>query len=218
MQTLTETVLQQGLGNRVLTQAQLERALGGVSAAARYGLVNRALKADELLQVRRGLYVLSPRLRTEPVHPFALAQAIVHGSYISLETALSYHGWIPESVAVVASVVPGRKSVTLEHPTLGTFTFHPLALNRLSFLEAIERRQFGSQAALVAKPLRALLDLVAMRKLEWQGLEFVTEGLRIDSHALAGISRDDLASLEQVYQQRRPNEFLRRLGEELQLD
>lgn len=215
MQTLTENLLQQGLGHRVLTQAQLERALG-VSAAARYGLVNRALKADELVQVRRGLYVVSPRLRTEPVHPFALAQAIVHGSYISFETALSYHGWIPESVAVVASVVPGRKSLALDHPTLGGFSFHPLALNRISFLEAVERRQFGSQAALIAKPLRALLDLVALRKLEWQGLEFVTEGLRIDSHSLASISRNDLASLEQVYKQRRPNVFLRRLAGELQ--
>ncbi|GFE83193.1 hypothetical protein GCM10011487_51930 [Steroidobacter agaridevorans] len=216
MQTLTENLLQQGLGDRILTQAQLERALG-VSAAARYGLVNRALKADELVQVRRGLYVVSPRLRTEPVHPFALAQAIVHGSYISFETALSYHGWIPESVAVVASVVPGRKSLVLDHPTLGGFSFHPLALNRTSFLEAVEGRQFGSQAALVARPLRALLDLVALRKLEWQGLEFVTEGLRIDSDGLASIGTNDLASLEQLYKQRRPNVFLRRLAGELQL-
>ena len=214
MQTLTETLLHQGLGDRILTRAQLERALD-VGAAARYGLVNRALKASELVQVRRGLYVLSPRLRTEPVHPFALAQAIVRGSYVSLETALSIHGWIPESVPVIASVVPGRKSVMLEHPALGSFAFHPLALERAGFLEAVERRQFGSQVALVAKPVRALLDLVALRKLEWQGLEFLTEGLRIDSHSLAGASRDDLESLEHVYQQRRPNEFLRRLTEEL---
>lgn len=214
MQTLTETLLQQDLGNRVLTQAQLERALDA-DPAARYGLVNRALKANELVRVRRGLYLLSPRLRTEPVHPFALAQAIVHGSYVSFETALSHHGWIPESVPVIASVVPGRKSLTLDHASLGSFTFHPLALNPSSFLEAIERRQFGSQVALVAKPLRALMDLVASRKLEWQGLAFLTDGLRIDSHSLASARRKDLKPLEQLYQQRRPNEFLRRLAKEL---
>lgn len=214
MQTLTETLLQQGLGNRVLTQAQIERALDA-GPAARYGLVNRALKANELLRVRRGLYLLSPRLRTEPVHPFVLAQAIVHGSYVSLETALSHHGWIPESVPVIASVVPGRKSLALDHASLGNFAFHPLALKSGGFLEAVERRQFGSQVALVAKPLRALMDLVALRKLEWQGLTFLTDGLRIDSDSLARARRKDLKPLEQVYQQRRPNEFLRRLTEEL---
>lgn len=215
VQTLTESLLRQGLTNRVLTESQLQRTLGG-SPSARYGLVNRALKADELIRVRRGLYLLSPRLRTEPVHPFGVAQAIVHGSYVSFETALSHHGWIPESVRVVASVAPGRKSVTLEHPMFGSFAFHPLALNRSCFLESIERVEFGSQVALVAKPLRALMDLVAFRKLEWQGMAFLTEGLRIDGHSLAAARRTDLQALEHVYQQKRPKEFLRRLAKELQ--
>lgn len=215
VQTLTESLLRRGLTNRILTETQLQRALGG-SASVRYGLVNRALKADELVRVRRGLYVLSPRLRTEPVHPFGVAQAIAHGSYISFETALSHHGWIPESVHVIASVVPGRKSVTLEHPMFGAFSFHPLALNRSYFLESIERRESGSQVALVAKPLRALMDLVAFRKLEWQGMAFLTEGLRIDRHSLAAARRTDLQVLQHVYQQKRPNEFLSRLAEKLQ--
>lgn len=215
MQTLTENLLQQGLTNRVLTEAQLQRVLGG-NPAVRYGLVNRALKSNELIRIRRGLYSLSPRLRTEPVHPFGVAQAIVHGSYVSFETALSHHGWIPESVRIIASVVPGRKSITLDHPTFGSFTFHPLAMNRSCFLESVERREFGSQVALMAKPLRALMDLVAFRKLEWQGMEFLTEGLRIDAHSLAAARRADLQTLQHVYQQKRPNEFLRRLAEELE--
>lgn len=214
MQTLTENLLRQGLTNRVLTEAQLQRVLGD-NPSVRYGLVNRALKANELIRVRRGLYTLSPRLRTEPVHPFGVAQSIVHGSYVSFETALSHHGWIPESVRIVASVVPGRKSVALDHPMFGSFTFHPLALNRSYFLESVERQEFGLQVALVAKPLRALMDLVAFRKLEWQGMEFLTDGLRIDGQSLAAARRADLQALQQVYQQKRPNEFLRRLAAEL---
>jgi len=46
MQTLTESLIEQGLNNRVLSERQLERAVGG-EAARRYGLVNRALKANE---------------------------------------------------------------------------------------------------------------------------------------------------------------------------
>jgi predicted transcriptional regulator of viral defense system len=40
-------------------------------------------------------------------------------SYISFETALAYHGWIPERVFVTASVVPGRKSRRYENEKMG---------------------------------------------------------------------------------------------------
>src|SRR5271168_2881374 len=146
MQTLTEHLIEQGLSEKVLSERQLERAVGG-AAARRYGLVNRALKAQELIRIRRGLYTLPSKYRTEPPHPFAIAQALEPGSYVSFETALSTHGWIPDAVRVTASVVPGRKLSGLDHPTLGSFTFHPLAVNRERFLELIERRQFSSQVA-----------------------------------------------------------------------
>src|SRR5277367_82508 len=115
MQTLTEQLIDGGLRNKVLSERQLERVTGG-GAARRYALVNRALKAHELVRVRRGIYILPPKYRTEAPHPFPLAQALEPGSYVSFETALSTHGWIPERVHIVASVIPGRKSSHLEHP------------------------------------------------------------------------------------------------------
>ena len=217
MQTLTEILIKQGLTNRVLSERQLERVIGG-EAARRYGLVNRALRTHELVRVRRGLYLLAPEFRTEPPHPFALAQALQPGSYVSFETALSSHGWIPESVWVTASVVSGRKSSVLEHPLLGSFAFHPLALDRSHFLELIERQQFGHQTALVAKPLRALMDLVCLRKLEWQGLAWLTEGMRIQPQVLYSLARTDIQTLRTVYKQKRPKHFLRALAQELELD
>ena len=95
---------------------------------------------------------------------------------------------------------------------------HPLALNAVHFLELIERRQFGSQTALVAKPLRALMDLVALRKLEWQGLQWLTEGMRIDVQDLRRISRKELETLTDVYKQKRPRAFLQSLAKELGRD
>jgi predicted transcriptional regulator of viral defense system len=68
------------------------------------------MKSGELVRLQRGLYVLADRYRAQPCHSFAVAQAFAPGSYISFETALAYHGWIPERVFVTASVVPGRKS------------------------------------------------------------------------------------------------------------
>lgn len=201
----------------MLSEHQLKRAIGA-GPASRYGLVNRALKAKELVRIRRGLYVLAPRYRAEPPHPFAIAQALSPGSYVSFETALAYHGWIPEAVRVTASVVPGRKSSELEHPLFGSFTFHPLALNRSYFLELIERRQFGHQAALVAKPCRALMDLAAFRKLQWQGLAWLTDGMRIEMQSLRSITRKDIETLAKVYKQKRPIEFLCSFAKELGRD
>lgn len=217
VQPLTEKLIEHGLRNRTLNERQLERAIGG-PAARRYGLVNRALKAEELVRVRRGLYVLAAKFRTEPVHPFAIAQAIEPGSYVSLETALGFHGWIPEGVRVTASIVPGRKSAQLDHAWLGGFTFHPLALYREHLLELVERRQFDHQTALVARPLRALMDLVALRKLEWRGRAWLSTGMRIDTNSLQRITRKEIRTLGAVYKQQRPNQFLTGLAQELDLD
>jgi hypothetical protein len=217
VQTLTENLIEQGLRDRILSERQLERAIGG-AAARRYGLVNRALKANELTRIRRGLYVLAPRYRTEPAHPFAIAQALIPSSYISFETALAHHAWIPEAVLTTASVVPGRKSTQVDHPSLGSFTFHPLALDRRHYLELVDRHQFGHQAALVASPLRALMDLVCLRKRTWQGMDWLVEGLRIDAENLRSLTRADIDVLTNVHTQQRPKAFLRALAKELSLD
>jgi hypothetical protein len=217
VQTLTETLIEQGLTERVLSERQLERAIGG-TPTRRYGLVNRALRAQELIRIRRGLYMLPPKYRAEPPHPFAVAQALEPGSYVSFETALSNHGWIPEGVRVTACVVPGRKSSQLDHPLLGGYTFHPLALHKEHFLELIERRQFGSQTAWVARPLRALMDLVTLRKLDWQGLAWLNDSMRIDPQLLRKVTRTQMQTLSRAYKQQRPNNFLGALAKELGLD
>ena len=159
MKVLTEKIMETDLVNRVFNDLQLGRKLGG-SDARRYGLVNRALKAGELHRVKRGLYVLDNKYRDYPLHPFALAQVLVPGSYVSLETALAHHGWIPEAVYTTASIAPGRKSKDYNHEKLGSLSFHPLAINKGHFLELVERLKIDGQSMMVAKPVRALMDLV----------------------------------------------------------
>ena len=214
MQTLTLQLIDLGLKNRVLTDSQLARIVGG-SPQRRYGLVNRAMKAGELLRLTRGSYLLADRFRDYPGHPFALAQAFVPGSHVSFETALAHHGWIPEAVYTTASVVPGRKSLDYTHPVFGRFSFHPLAIQTGYFLELVERVQITQQALLVAEPLRALMDLVCLRKVEWQGMEWLTEGMRVDDEYLRTITSADIRTLELVYKQKRVKAFLASLAREL---
>jgi predicted transcriptional regulator of viral defense system len=214
MQTLAQKLIDQGLENRVLNEKQLARVLDG-SQQRRYGLVNRALKAGELHRLSRGRYLLADRFRDYPGHPFALAQAFVPGSYVSFETALAHHGWIPEAVYTTSSVTPGRKTLVFNSEKFGRFTFHPVAVYTDRLLELVQRIQITQQTMLVADPLRALMDLVCLRKTQWQGLGWLIEGMRIDKEHLNAIRHTDLTKLMLVYKQKRVNSFVKSLAREL---
>ncbi|MAC57419.1 MAG: hypothetical protein CMH85_03900 [Novosphingobium sp.] len=207
MSSLAEQITEAGFADHILTERQLGDLLGG-GDARRYGLVNRALKNGSLLRVKRGTYLLGKRFRSEPVHPFAVAQGLVPGSYVSFESALAHHGWIPEAVFVTASVSPGRKTLRFETPDFGAFSFHPLAIAEYQFLTGVDRVQLGRLTAFVAQPLRALLDLVALRKEGWTDIEWLTRGMRIDEDMLLGLRRKDFTKLKSVYKHKAVNGFL----------
>lgn len=202
MQTLTEKLIQAGWAGRVLSLAQLARLLDG-TPQRRHNLVNRALQHGELLQLRRGLYLLAPQPQSKLPHPFVLAQALQTGSYISFESALSFHGWIPESVPVTMSVVPGRRRLAVDHPALGLLRFYPLALRQGYFLEAVDRHTLNGQTALVAQPLRALLDIVCLRKLEIDSIQALTQSMRIDDEQLLKIESATWQTLQRIYAHKR---------------
>ncbi|MCP4335816.1 MAG: hypothetical protein GY785_24480 [Gammaproteobacteria bacterium] len=217
MQTLTKILLGQGMSSHLFTDTQLARVIEG-SAQRRYSLVNRAIKAGELHRLRRGVYLLSKSYRDHEFHPFAIAQYLMPGSYISLETALSHHGWIPEAVYTAASIVPGRKSSELSDSLIGDFSYYPLPINRGYFLELVSRETFDRQAMLVARPLRALMDLVCLRKVEWQGLAWFEQGMRIEAEVLNAVDGAQLRTLKLVYKQRRMQQFLVELENALGLE
>ena len=83
-------------------------------------------------------------------------------------------------VQVVASVVSGRKKGHCQSPDFGTFSFHPLVLEKGCFLEGVNRQQVDKQTFLLADPLRALFDLVCLRKMEWSGISQLTHELPDD--------------------------------------
>jgi hypothetical protein len=217
MNTITNRIIEQGLANRVLKVSQLKRLVKG-SAQSRYNLVNRAIKTKELSRFQRGLYTLNERFRDYPCNPFILAQALEPGSYISFETALAYHGWIPEAVYTTASAVSHRKSRKFKHKKMGIFNFQPLAVKREYFLELVNRHQTNEQTMLIAKPCRALMDLICLRKLSWKGMDWLLEGLRIDPELLASITGTDIKILKLIYKHKRVKSYLSYLSRELGLD
>lgn len=210
MSTLADQVGHSVLAERIFSESQLANLLGG-SDARRYALVNRALKDGSLIRLKRATYMLGRRSSNDAVHPFAVAQALLPGSYISFETALAYHGWIPEAVFTTASVSPGRKTITHDTPSFGRFSFHPLALQEYRFLTSVDREKFGKLTTFVAQPLRALIDLVALRKEHWSGLDWLITGMRIDEIRLLSLKRKDFSTLGLVYKHKAVKDFLHSL-------
>ncbi len=210
MQTLTEKLIQAKLGERVIGQAQVARLLEG-SPQRRYNLVNRALKAGELVRLRRGIYMLSPMLTGKMPHPFVIAQALAPGSYVSMETALAWHGLIPEAVHVTLSVVPGRRSLDVRHEIAGMYQFVPMALRRGCFLEGVDRQQFGDQYALVADPARAMADIVCDRGMTPAEMPVFLASMRIDIDDMEPIGPDVWRRLTETYQHSRMRQCIQAL-------
>jgi len=129
---------------------------GDVSASQMRLQLSRWVRAGRLLQLRRGLYTLAPTWRKVEPHPFLAANRLQRGSYVSLQSALAFHGVIPEHVPTVTSVGPGRPEAVRN--SLGTFQFSRLAEGLLFGYSKVGVAP--GQSAFVASPEKALLDLV----------------------------------------------------------
>lgn len=147
--------LLQLIGDRPILESSMLLA-GEESPAEVRRQLSRWVKAGKLHQIRRGLYVLAPPWAKTAANPLALAARLVVPSYVSLQSALAYHGLIPESVPVVTSITtrrPGRFETDL-----GTFTYRHIHRNLFWGYEQVIVDT--DQPAYMAKPEKALLDLV----------------------------------------------------------
>ncbi|MCY4026150.1 MAG: hypothetical protein OXH75_07540 [Acidobacteria bacterium] len=132
---------------------------GAVDPADVRRQLSRWCRTGRVQQLRRGLYALAPPWRREEPHPFLVANRLSPGSFVSGLSALAYAGAIPEYVAEVTSVTPGRPRIR-ETP-LGRFSFRHL---KPPLLAGYRREDLGrGQRAFVAGPEKALLDIVHLQ-------------------------------------------------------
>ena len=116
--------------------------------------LSRWVASGRLIQLRRGLYLLAPPYAGQAPNRFTLAARIRVPSYVSMQSALSYHGVIPEAVPAVTSATTSRPG-RLETP-LGVFLYRHL--QRGLFWGYREVEVEGGQRAFVAVAEKALLD------------------------------------------------------------
>jgi len=161
----------------------------------RYALVKRAMKDGDLVQIKRGLYTLSPPLQKQPLDYASLANRLYYSSYVSMEYALSSHGWIPEGVVTVTSAT-SKNPADFDTP-LGRFTYKRIP--QVMFFCGVKTVSIDGKSALMARPLKALADYVYAQKLEWTNREPLIESLRIEEEELETLTARDFDDIQGNY-------------------
>ena len=148
--------------------------------------IHYLIREGLLEQVRRGLYIAGPAITPFRPEPFLMANHILGPSYVSLESALAYHGLTPEKVYEISSVTTKvrRKFST----PLGVFSYTKLPLPYYSYgilsVEVDSQHRF-----LIASPEKALFDkIITTAGVEFRSKNNVTtyleQDLRVDMDAL----------------------------------
>jgi len=118
--------------------------------------LSRWTQAGKIIQLRRGVYTLAAPYQQSFPHPFLVANTLMPGSYVSLQSALSHYGLIPEFVSQTLSVTTLRPSQW--HNPLGDFRFQHIAAHLFFGYQKVSLT--AGQEAFVAFPEKALLDLI----------------------------------------------------------
>lgn len=131
---------------------------GNVDPKLIYIQLSRWVKAGKIYRIRRGLYSIAPPYQKIQPHPFLVANHLQKASYVSLQSALSYYGIIPEVVNIITSVSTGRPE-RVKTP-LGMYEFRHI---KTELLFGYQMTELGGQSAFVATPEKALLDLIYLQ-------------------------------------------------------
>jgi predicted transcriptional regulator of viral defense system len=117
--------------------------------------LSRWVHSGRIIRLSKGWYTLAAPYRRVAVDMNVIACAVKIGSYVSLQSALSHHGMIPEYVPETTCVTVGRPHL-VETP-IGRIRYRHL--KRGAFW-GYEEEQRERQSVFLAVPEKALLDLI----------------------------------------------------------
>lgn len=164
------------------------------TADSRQAIIKRAVQKGYLIPIRRDLYLIK-NTKGIPGDSFEIASIIYGPSYVSFESALSYHGWIPEAVRTItcASV---KRAKEFETP-IGIFSYEHIPTKAFSF--GVEQHQRGILTLFIASPVKALADIVYARRRTWESMEDLSDDLRIEVESIQNTDRKLFVELIENY-------------------
>jgi len=158
--------------------------------------IDELVKQQMLIQVKRGLYITGPKLNLTAPKPFLVANHLYGPSYVSLDTALSHWGLIPERVYEFSSVTTNTSKIF--KTTIGRFSYTYMTLPYYSFgiKQVILTKR---QTVLMASPEKALCDKIIttsgilLRSIK-QSSALLMEDFRIDQQMLRNLDVNAIIS------------------------
>jgi predicted transcriptional regulator of viral defense system len=173
--------LRKVMAKEVFTEEDLKLVFAGKTETAILSMLSRALRTKQIEKVKRGVYVFGDELRRHPISKFNLANKIYFPSYVSLESALAYHGLIPEAVYTTTSACQLRKKKKFATP-YGDFSYDYIPCS--PFFLGVESQKIGIASVLLANPFRALFDFLYVYRKTYKSVEDMEKDIRIDLDAL----------------------------------
>lgn len=113
--------------------------------------LNLWVKKDYLVRLKNGIYAFSSRIND--LNGELISSLLYEPSYISLESALSYYGFIPEMVYAFTAVT-ARITRTFNN-SFGTFIYHHI---KHALFWGYQEKNVKDGRYLIAEPEKAILD------------------------------------------------------------
>jgi len=168
--------------------------------------LNEWQEKNYIKKLVKGYYIFSD-IKTDDYVLYEIANRIYSPSYISLETALSYHRLIPEGVYLITSVST-RKTNSFKTP-LAIFGYRKIK-SSLFFGYVIERH--NNRVFKIASPEKAILDLFYLKP-DLSGPSSF-KSLRINNNNFKEIiDRKKLFSYLKIYSNKRMSAAIKKLLE-----
>lgn len=165
----------------------------------RWKKIEQLEKADEIIRLKRNLYVVNPAETGVKLSMGLIANHLLAPSYISMSTALRHYGLIPEAVYTTQSMSlkPSKKIDT----PLGNFSFTHIA--KEAYPIGLVQITENGVTYIMASPEKALCDLVANTpglnlRFQEEARKYLEEDIRFDMERLSSLDMEILSAYTKV--------------------
>lgn len=159
-----------------------------------YDKINDLVQQGYIAQLRKGLYMISSKLSNTFPESFLIANQLYGPSYVSIDSALSYWGFIPERVFETTSVTVRLSKNFSTEVGIFSFThipksFYPLGIQSVALTE--------TQHVLMASPEKSLCDKIITTsginlRSKKQAQSYLLDDLRIDHEKLVELNVNEM--------------------------
>ena len=152
-------------------------------------------KRNNLIKLKRGLYETN-----KDANPLTIANALLAPSYISFETALAYHGMIPERVYTIKSASFKKNKKKQYKNYFGLFLYQDINPNAYPY--GIDEIDIDGKKVLMASREKALLDMLSVispRNNVKELIELLFDDLRINEPIFDELDKNKIIELCSYY-------------------